>query len=528
MPVLTRANNNDVHYNGDQVGINDNICKDALTNLLTQIFRKELIKNPTIFNGNGDVSKHLDEINEFIKLTLIIEEEEKISVLRNSLSEDVRREIAMQFDYDEKRSYFEWYVETLIRLYGKKTMPVENAIKVMSIKQNSNETVNDFIRRIRIDSYPFLFSKNSIEKERFMITVFLKGLRNKTLANGLRMMDPKTLEEARTMLKDIDFKESNEEECCQFRVEDQKRIDLEKRIVKLELRVQNLEFENRSLKRMRISNAPQRTPRDEPVTCYRCGKTGHMSKQCNQNRQCYNCQGYGHISTRCPQQRLQRRTFSNYPQQNANLIDAEKLSENHNRFATLTDEMDYYPNNIAEHSEEEACTIQTTHRDIKQKKRKPTIVEKYVNYVNGHGNRPKENLALNNKPIVRCRFNGVVCNTLLDTGATCNLLDAEFFKELNEQNPIRLNSKINQVVRCANSSEMNCLGETTIRVTIGTTTSLVKFLVVQNLGSHQAIIGLRQMKNWDLKFSFKNDCIYHNSLAIPFEGCIKPSTTILN
>ena len=37
----------------------------------------------------------------------------------------------------------------------------------------------------------------------------------------------------------------------------------------------------------------------KPKSCFKCGKTGHLIKQCNRGKVCYVCGKEGHISTQC-------------------------------------------------------------------------------------------------------------------------------------------------------------------------------------------------------------------------------------
>ncbi|KAG0080248.1 hypothetical protein BGZ90_000163 [Linnemannia elongata] len=50
-------------------------------------------------------------------------------------------------------------------------------------------------------------------------------------------------------------------------------------------------------------------PQARQTTCYTCGGFGHMSRDCNQGSKCYNCGNTGHISRECPEERKEKACY---------------------------------------------------------------------------------------------------------------------------------------------------------------------------------------------------------------------------
>ena len=166
------------------------------------------------------------------------------------------------------------------------------------------------------------------------------------------------------------------------------------------------------------------------------------------------------------------------------------------------------------------------------------LLEKQVSFIEGRGPRPsysdvvrttkpqkakKESFL--NKPIIKCRLNRDQVHTLMDSGATCNLLAIDLFNILREKDGCQL-SKTNSRISCANSTNLDCHGIVSLNFSLAGVTSVMNFYVVDGLCNFQAIVGLRSMKKLGIHFDFSKDCVLVNNIVVPFEAKVSPATTI--
>ena len=100
-----------------------------------------------------------------------------------------------------------------------------------------------------------------------------------------------------------------------------------------------------------------------------------------------------------------------------------------------------------------------------------------------------------NKPIVKTRLNGRQVLSLMDSVASCNLIDHKLIECLKLKSDIQI-KPTDCSIACANSSVMNPLGETILTFSLAGTIVPMK-LVIVDLHSVDCIIGLRAMKNWE-------------------------------
>ena len=555
----------------------------ALRYLCTQLFRKEIVKPPQTFTREDDIHIHLKKVDEFLRMTNISNGKDKVYVLVESLHGDLQKELKMTRDFQVRQNDYHYVKDTVVELFKRKVAPITPFLRLLKTTQMKEQSVEDFARVIRIRAFDLIYDRPEEEREKYMLECFSNGLRNKALSTCLRLLQPTTLAEAVKSIKkeekqlvDEPFDSVNEITCsaeCQFKI-----AELTKEIAGLKRKIDAMMDARRWPQQPNTRRWPQqpqtqyRRPErtqgrlilrtgtsggndKNTLRCHNCNQQGHFANACHLPKRCYNCGRSGHISRFCRQSRqvhLLHEESKDDKAENRSVqssLDAEVELEEYpllsvsNRYESLSDEC----NNILEETEE-ICTVESTTsakprsppRAPKSSRngqaQKPTLLDKQVAFIEGRGPRPndqdvgelpkiKANVSFHNKPVIKCRLNGDRVSTLMDTGATCNLLSKEIFDVIRAKDDCHL-QRTNNRVSCANDTSLNCLGEVSLHFSLGGITMLVKFLVVDGLKNCQAIIGLRTMKKLGIQFDFKRDCIILNDIMIPFDSHVSPATTV--
>lgn len=513
---------------------------NAISMLLTKLFRKEIVQAPQKFVLGNDIQAHIVEVENYCRIGTIASDEEKISILLNSLHDDVKNELIMLYEYDAHATEYDWICKKLCDLHKTKVSRTKPIMELLKVNQKNNQKVSDFVREIRREAAKSIKHLNVETRERYMIKTLMKGLKNRRLASSLKELGPTTLDEALEMIKyevsEEETFESDHEEIHLVRLQRdhllEKVENLEKRITLLE----NMVKKNKTINHMRHDTHRELnfTRNKEKIRCYNCDKQGHTSRQCLQRKVCFKCKG-DHFQRQCPKNNL-------FKEQKVNMVQQELLENN--KFAPLdNDQFDYYEDsNQSDNSNPETVLCVENANVYKSSKRssntvksnKQVIVDdivlnQHVSYINGVGKKPKQPLHNVNKPVVTCRFYGKQGDTLLDTGATCNLMDSKFLRKVEDDEfKMTINQNDRHDIKCANASRLKCIGSVMIPFSIGGSTQLTKFFVVDDLSAGvPVILGLRSMKKMDIHISVKNDSAFINSVAIPFKTTIVPATTII-
>ena len=89
---------------------------DAINNLITQLFRRELVQQPSKYDGSTNIEEHINEVEEYMRLINLNDEKERIIVLSKSLDEESKSLLIMQNDYDENKDSYTYMKEKILKL----------------------------------------------------------------------------------------------------------------------------------------------------------------------------------------------------------------------------------------------------------------------------------------------------------------------------------------------------------------------------------------------------------------------------
>jgi len=482
------------------------------------VFKKNR-ENPTT------IKEHLIAVKEFVKLfdNSGITESERTAIFLKYFDEDLLTEIRCDPKFDESKQTMESYEEFLINLCEVKKSKISFTMTIFETRQEKGESILDFAKRLRIQCH-------SIKemKEEIMVKAFLNGLFNRRIAVVLELFKPKTLDEAVEAIKDE--KHHDEEENLVFNMRYEKDT-----IKALKMEIEKL---RREIAELKANVNPTRTYQNKKTNyeskplhnqwktftrkegkinrkCYECGKEGHLARFCRAKR-CFQCGQGGHIARICPENNKLRFYSEN-----------DEAASEYNLSSSIEPEDNEETQSDSNMVNEKKWSKEKSKEIIKSLK--PSIEEKYVNFINGQGAKPKQILKkyeptvisysrpekARNKPIVECQVAGLTIKTMFDTGADLNVISHELAERIRKQNPAVKIYNSSTKVTCANGTTENCLGKMQLNVAIGPVVTAHVFDIMPNIFPH-LFIGLRSMKKYEVLVDTANDGIEIQGIKIPF------------
>ena len=504
----------------------------ASQTVVQELLIKEKYANLGVLQRRGNsgeaVAQHIKRVKDYVQLFTQFElgtEEDKTNIFLRYFDDEIIKEIKSERTEKDGKPDIEFFAKKISKLLELKESEISTISSIFrDLSQNREESVIDFGKRIRMRCMNW-----EGDKEKLMVSVFIKGVKSRYVSAALKHVDPKTLEEAIEKVKDVFKPEgTSDDERGLFHVMNTKESDL---IKSLREEIANLKktIEMMTKRKENFNKQPERQFNQEhrrfqrhnfedTRKCFQCGKVGHISRYCKEQSnmktrdykeaiKCFGCGG-NHMIKFC-----NRKNFR-YFQEDDN---ATQLSQE-----------------VEERSEDKSLNVISSWNkkksdEIKERLSKATLEEKYVNFINDQAAKPREILhsyeptliskrrseKARNKPIAECSIGSRKVKVMFDTGADLNVISEELCKELKAQNNAIRIYESNTKIRCANGSEAQCVGKVKLSVAVGPILTTHVFDIMPDIFPH-LYIGIRSMKKFGIDVMASEDCIEIQGIKVPF------------
>jgi hypothetical protein len=288
-----------------------------LEKLVTRLIRKDTIPPPRVFIRGNKIEEHLQAIEKYLKAMEVEDMPGKSAILLNSLEDSVILEVKAQPGATKHEDDFYWLCNCLQMLYK----------SLFNIKQKSDQNIHDYLNELRVEAYKNMHFVDEERKEEFLLAAFIKGIRDRQVAEALEVLKPATISDAMKLVKsEMKRQQENESQRPEFvRATFEKHFNEENSQVKeltaqvrqmqLHLnhilafiqRLENTKDNSLPIKvhqitpvlgnfmKNNIGNSHNRPSGGNyrqnlrkpirPIICFNCNKEGHIARQCRQSSQ---------------------------------------------------------------------------------------------------------------------------------------------------------------------------------------------------------------------------------------------------
>lgn len=172
-----------------------------LENIIQKLLFRDVVAQPQQCSSPTEIKSHIEKLNQYYKLAKITNDEHKIAILLNSITEDMRMELCCQIDFSDHEDDLNWIEQKLLNIFHPKESEITAMVKLYSIRQKPQQSLREFLSEIRIEGYKLLKNLDPEEREKHLVDAYKKGLRNKELKTALHSLEIATLEEVFKLIK---------------------------------------------------------------------------------------------------------------------------------------------------------------------------------------------------------------------------------------------------------------------------------------------------------------------------------------
>ena len=249
------------------------------------------------FNIGENIDSHIKDFEKFAEEQKITDSAQLSERLLKTLNEEANLELQSMPEFRNNKLSYHWLKTKLVELYHVKSTKVTPIMNILSLKQE-DMTLRQYLTTIRVAGVREMPDDDESDREKMLLSIFLKGVNNRLAARATEIMKPKTLEEAYNFMKKEDKAQySDKLRIINNDINTEKWQEMEvlkRKIIKLEHRIKYLE-------RNREINSPKFPAQKmkQEIKCFNCNGKGHIARSCNKPLVCTNCKKSGHISRFC-------------------------------------------------------------------------------------------------------------------------------------------------------------------------------------------------------------------------------------
>lgn len=534
-----------------------------LLNFISSLYKKDIIQKPSTFSSaNGNIKKHLKEVEKYFKSVNISDNIGKVTILLETLDQREKNAIIFEPDYDSNSENYEWLKSKLLSLFPSKENQTSIISNLLNTKQNG-KSIKEFI----LDIKNALAESSGIDKgdySKIGLQIMYKGMDDKNLSKAIFLQSPTSLNEAEKLISSVVKSEEIKVNALRTDSSISKQIeDLQKQVayltqmilaIKSQSRHQSQRYEQ--VFKRKGFNTPQYNLNNKPFQNFKSNNfknynnsNFHLDRKNlkinsdkvnewqevpkksrnfgqSNNRRCYVCGSFNHLQQSCP--KFRRLNFLAEAVSSSSNKSSPPVSDISETEGSMVCCLNYNNNKKANANLKRKLTKVPVFKLCKDYPQDIINLEKAINEdkpksfaevvksptcagltVSGKSYRKFEN-----KPFIKGRVNSIETRFFMDSGAEVNVIDESYLGSLDVRNRLIKSCKKHSI-KCANNSQLTVKGEIFLPITVGVITKELPFIVVNQL-SPKIIIGLRGLKSLKVEICPTIDAVKCAGIEIPF------------